>query len=275
MYKIPNSMAGIDSKQPWFILNAASQFSMLISEDSLISHFYHFETDQSNKMTLAIPDGCVDIVFDCDLTNPSAKVCGTTLRPCNANLTHNHRYFGIRFAIGVKPHFLNISADELVGQEINLLELAPDALNVFEQVVTQPLYSKQATLFSEYFRTKPTQQTSALITGAMKLICESHGNVRGSELERRTGYTRRTLLRKFVDEIGISPKVISRIVRCQRAIHQINYQEDLIFSNLAYDLGFTDQSHFQREFKKLVSTTPLEFQSLVNRGSYKNRIQDF
>lgn len=263
----------IHAKQPWFVLGAAAHYNLVASEDPSISHFYSFEADQTHGLTLAIPDGCVDIVFDCDQTNPHAKVCGTTLEARSAHLTHRHRYFGIRFALGVTPAFLNINADALVDKEISLHELLPDAPALLEYIVNQPSLSEQASLFQRFYRSKGTHKASPLIAHAMQLICQSKGNIQVRELESCTGYTRRTLLRRFKSDVGMSPKAFSRIVRCQFAIRDLSYHNRVVFSDLACDLGFSDQAHFQREFKKLVSTTPQDYQCRIRQGSYLERIQ--
>ncbi|WP_236037331.1 helix-turn-helix domain-containing protein [Marinomonas vulgaris] len=47
------------------------------------------------------------------------------------------------------------------------------------------------------------------------------------------------------------------------------------FSDLACDLGFSDQSHFLREFKKLVSVTPLDYLHQVKQETYVSRLRYF
>lgn len=264
---------GIHSDQPWFVLDAATHYDLVASHNPWISHFYSFEADQSRGMTLAIPDGCVDIMFDCDQTDPVARVCGTTLEARRADLVHGHSYFGVRFAPGVTPKFLNVGADELVDGEINLLDLMPNAAALFEQILSQSACSHKAALFEKFFEGKVISGLSPLTSWAMQTICQKNGNVRISELEARTGYSRRTLLRRFTGDIGMSIKTFSRIVRGQSAIHNINYRNKVVLSDLACELGFSDQAHFQREFKKLISTTPLNYQSRVRQGAYQERIR--
>lgn len=262
-----------ESKQPWFIMNAAEDYRLIVSQDPCISHFYSFTAGQSSELTLAIPDGCIDIIFDCDDVNPSAKICGTTLAPVNPSFKADHRYFGVRFELGLIPKFLNISADLLVNQQIDLLDLVPSASEVFERIAGHSSHIDQAVLLSQFLRKQPTHQPSPLTSHAVELICNSNGNIRAKELEHRTGFTRRTLFRRFINDIGVSPKVFSRIIRCQLAINDIDHQNEVTLSSLAQNLGFTDQAHFQHEFKKMVSVTPNEYRSRVNRDSYLDRIR--
>lgn len=263
------------AEQPWFVLSAAQHYDLVLSADPAISLFYSFEADQSNGLTFAIPDGCIDILFDCDQTNPGAKVCGSTLEARSADLQHNHRYFGVRFALGVLPDFLDASAGELVDHQLSLLDLVPEFESVFAQIVGQRVFTDQVAIFRRFYAGKAPRQLSTLTLEAVRAICENKGDIRIKQLEELTGYTCRTLQRRFQSDMGMSPKAFGRIVRCQSAIHDINHLERIIFSELACDLGFSDQPHFLREFKKFVSTTPADYQRRIKQSAYSQRIRYF
>lgn len=70
----------------------------------------------------------------------------------------------------------------------------------------------------------------------------------------------------------MSPKAFLRIIRCQAALDTLNTRHDISFAQLALDLGFSDQSHFLRDFKKLVSTTPCDYQRKMVQNAYTDRI---
>jgi AraC-like DNA-binding protein len=55
----------------------------------------------------------------------------------------------------------------------------------------------------------------------------------------------------------------------------LNHLERIISSELACDLGFSDQPHFLREFKKFVSTTPVDYQRRIKQSAYSQRIRYF
>ena len=71
----------------------------------------------------------------------------------------------------------------------------------------------------------------------------------------------------------MSPKAFSRILRCQSALTSIHAQGDISFSDLAFNLGFSDQSHFLREFKKFVSTTPCDYQHRIAHDALFHRLR--
>jgi AraC-like DNA-binding protein len=258
------------NEQPWFVLNS-SRYSVMPSEHPAISHFYAFDVAQSANL-LAVPDGCVDIVFDCDATRPTARICGTPLAAQAVELHQNHHYFGVRFSPGVIPGFINVLAEELTERELDLLEVSGFAQRIFENIVQAPLLGDQMRLFNDYLAPRLMGRTSALTAMVIQQALRHRGDIRIQQLEELSGYTSRTLHRQFSQDTGMSPKTFCRIIRCQAALDTLNTQHDVSFSELALDLGFSDQSHFLRDFKKLVSTTPCDYQRKMVQNAYSDRI---
>ncbi|MBB5321948.1 helix-turn-helix domain-containing protein [Marinobacter oulmenensis] len=273
LVSIRNRVAGIHSKQPWFVLSAADHYDLIESDTPAISHFYSFKANPLNGMTFAVPDGCVDIVFDCDDAGPSAKVCGTTLEARSAELKQDHLYFGVRFSLGMVPDFLDVSAEGLVDHELSFLDAVKGSKTVFDQVVSEREFAGRVTVLRNFLRDKNVRRVSRLSLEVVQAICEAKGDIRVHQLRELTGFCTRTLQRQFHRDLGMSPKAFSRIIRCQSAIYDINHRDSVAFSDLACDLGFSDQSHFLREFKRFVSATPLEYQQQVRQKTYLERIR--
>ncbi|MBC3301944.1 AraC family transcriptional regulator [Pseudomonas sp. SWRI18] len=257
-------------EQPWFVLNS-SRYSVMPSEHPAISHFYAFDVDLSADL-LAVPDGCVDIVFDCDATRPTVRICGTPLEAQRVELLQGHHYFGVRFAPGVIPGFINVMAEDLTEQEWDLLQVSAFAQRIFENIVNAPLLQDQIKLFNDYLAPRLMGRTSKLTAMVIQQALTHRGDLRIQQLEDLSGYTSRTIHRQFSQDTGVSPKTFCRIIRCQAALESLNTRHDVSFSELALDLGFSDQSHFLRDFKKLVSTTPCDYQRKMLRNAYNERI---
>lgn len=263
----------IYSKQPWFVLGAAREFSLQPANDDGVSHFYSFEFGALAHSTLAIPDGCVDIMFDCDDSMPRAFVYGTPFQATQTLFTPGHRYFGVRFLPGLIPAFIKGGARELVGQSLDFLDMVPGATGILEQIVRQPTFAKRVASFKTLFRPDSLRRPTQLTSAAISMICQRRGNVHISDLAAQTGYSCRTLQRQFLAEVGMSPKTFCRIIRFQSCIYEINHSASLTFSDLACDLGFSDQAHFLREFKTLTSITPYDYLRRVRKTAYLQRIR--
>ncbi len=62
--------------------------------------------------------------------------------------------------------------------------------------------------------------------------------------------------RIFQAHIGISPKQYLKIVRFQNAIFIKQNSKAITLTDLAYEAGYYDQSHFIKEIKDLAGKTP-------------------
>jgi len=69
----------------------------------------------------------------------------------------------------------------------------------------------------------------------------------------------RTLERKFKQSSGYSIKEVSRLMRFEQVRNHLLLYPDARLAGLAHDLGYTDQSHLSREFKRYSGTTPAAF----------------
>ena len=73
-------------------------------------------------------------------------------------------------------------------------------------------------------------------------------------LQQRTGYSRAWLNRRFLDELGLTPKRYARLVRFRRALDLLTPERPL--ADLALSLGYHDQAHMHRDFRLIGETTP-------------------
>ncbi|MGX9417883.1 helix-turn-helix domain-containing protein [Vibrio sp. WJH972] len=266
-------VSSIHSKQPFFVLDSERFLTQLAPNNPEVSHFYSFKAGSSQEPTSVIPDGCIDMIFDCDASSPTGRVCGTKLEAGAASFTPGHQYFGVRFVPGVFPDFLRVSAQELIEHELDLNDVIAGYEPLLEQVINSGDFSQQVGVVNQFLGKNKRQESSRVTSKIIEKICHHKGNIQVQDLEKFSGYTTRTLQRMFKNDIGLTPKGFSRAIRCQSAIYSINHNSDLIFSDCAVELGFSDQSHFLNEFKKLVNVTPLEYQNRVKERAYLERIR--
>jgi AraC-like DNA-binding protein len=98
------------------------------------------------------------------------------------------------------------------------------------------------------------------INTAVSVVLETHGGARIDDLAVRAGCTRRHLERLFLDQVGLTPKRLSRIRRFQRALATLEQAQAAGARSAgltaATMCGYADQSHFVHEFRELAGTTP-------------------
>ncbi|MEO8532157.1 MAG: helix-turn-helix domain-containing protein [Flavobacterium sp.] len=78
--------------------------------------------------------------------------------------------------------------------------------------------------------------------------------------------TVRTLERKFKHSSGHTVKDVSALMRFEQVRNQLWLDPDSTIAGLAHELGYTDQSHLSREFKRYSGTTPAAFARKIKKG---------
>lgn len=80
-----------------------------------------------------------------------------------------------------------------------------------------------------------------------------------SEVASAAHATVRTLERNFKQSSGHSVKDVSGLMRFEQVRNHLWHYPDANIAGLAQELGYTDQSHLSREFKRYSGTTPGAF----------------
>lgn len=69
----------------------------------------------------------------------------------------------------------------------------------------------------------------------------------------------RTFERRFLHETGLSPKQFAKIIQFQASMEQLTLKDYTKLTDIVYQNGFADQSHFIRVFKAFTGKTPKRF----------------
>jgi AraC-like DNA-binding protein len=87
-------------------------------------------------------------------------------------------------------------------------------------------------------------------------MIEDRALVRVDQVAEIAGTSARSLQRVFAAYVGVSPKAVLARYRLQDAAALIDAGEADDLAALATDLGWFDQAHFSRDFRKVVGVTP-------------------
>ncbi|HEY8928342.1 MAG TPA: helix-turn-helix domain-containing protein [Mucilaginibacter sp.] len=88
---------------------------------------------------------------------------------------------------------------------------------------------------------------------------KANGALPVSEVAAAAHATVRTLERNFKQSSGHTVKDVSALIRFEQVRNRLWHSPDTNLAGLAHELGYTDQSHLSREFKRYSGTTPAAF----------------
>ncbi|MCI3918754.1 hypothetical protein MO973_00705 [Paenibacillus sp. TRM 82003] len=161
-----------------------------IDYGSLTVLYYQFRMKPLGTQIRVVPDGCVDILFRCDPTSPSAAVCGSVLQGVSIPFAACSEYFGIRLSPKQSLHLQRLPFRETIGRQIPLhdvssaLRYAPEALSertAFEDRIACFERLALHCLFDE--------NGGGLLDYCVDRIARSGGTLPVERLADETGYT--------------------------------------------------------------------------------------
>lgn len=207
-----------------------------------------------------LPDGCVDLVFNLQADDANGMLYGTTTTLQEIDIHPYTHYLGIRFQAGQSRHFINRATLTLT----NHAETASDLLRqdirpIIEQITTNCHSIHITKLLNQHFENCLTRQVPVQhsIDQAIRQVQHSAGRQRIHTLSLLQTLSSRQFERLFKEHVGITAKQYASICRFQYATHLVMQGNNLV--NTALDAGFSDQSHFNHDIKKLTGLSPQQF----------------
>lgn len=160
---------------------------------------------------------------------------------------------GFHLLSGMKVQHLTdeiVDAEDVWGKEVAYLG---EALYEVNDVV------RSVQLLDGYFYRKLSSSRNTYIhpcvAEALQLINNAQGNIRIKELQKDIHTSPSTLERAFLNQLGMTPKMYSRILRYNKVKALID-QGKADWQHICFNFGYFDQSHFIKEFKRYSGLTP-------------------
>jgi AraC-like DNA-binding protein len=145
---------------------------------------------------------------------------------------------------------------------LNIVEIFPNIHGIPEWFITHklPMFSKSGKILQKYTGYSQIQQPYMDITGAIDYIKEHYReDIKIHKLAGIVDLSLRQFQRKFKHNFNTTPQNYIIQMRIYNACELLRLRKSSI-SDIAYELGFYDQSAFTNSFKNHMGLTPLQYQ---------------
>ena len=192
---------------------------------------------------------------------PNLVICGQQTSYYDLSLSGKTGMILIVF----KPHgvksFLNFSANKLLNENLSLKDLVKYEAIELEDRLFNSTSNKQRISHIETFLIKRLilDQDFERVEHAIKMIENSKGQIKTQNIAQEVCLGIKQFERIFSKHVGVNPKKFISIIRFQNVIQMKREFKKLNMTQLAFDNGYYDQSHFNHDFKSLTGLAPRAF----------------
>ena len=172
---------------------------------------------------------------------------------------------------GAAMAVLGASADELAERHTPLADvLGASAAVLHEQLALAPDTRRQLELLCQWLiaRTAHAGAIDPLVEHALAGMARP-GSIEA--LVRASHYSHRGFLVRFKQATGMGPKRLARLMRFQRLLRALRTDGTSALADLALNLGYSDQSHMNREFRAMAGVTPQQYRELAPANAHHVR----
>lgn len=191
----------------------------------------------------------------------SLFIYGQTIHPLELEMTGAYQMlafqlqpYAVRVLFGVNPKELNDDCFDLSQHHADTLHhlrqssIATEGVEILAKLIAE----KTEQIASE---------KSSQIQMAIGIVLSRGGKITVKALAQELHLTERTLQRLFMEYIGLPPKQFTKIVQFQQAFNQVSDEAFDKLSEIVFENGYADQSHFIRNFRRFTGGKPSDFKT--------------
>ncbi len=245
--------------------------------ESLIKCYWTLEVpaNSNSQKQRIIPDGCIEMAFilgddikrytseDEFVLQPRAMVIGQTIEPFYIEPIGYVNSFAVRFYPYGFANFVTTPIKNLANKETSIaLLFGENPAKELEQKIIDAAGTKERIQIIEGFLLDKLINEitiDSIVKSTVDAILSTKGSTPINAILKENSSKRRQLERKFLKQIGISPKQLGKVIRLQTALKMMLNRQSENLTQIAYESEYYDQAHFIKDFKEFTGTNPKAF----------------
>ncbi len=238
-------------------------------------YIFHSESDLEFE-DIVFPSGLMEMIFNLGdgtwqtevdskfITTPKMELWGQIIRPLHIKSRGRHTMFGVKFFPNTAAYFLKDEIRVFNNHVYDLSDVMDSSVKQLHARLLETVTLDSRVELIEHFLLKRlpiNERTSHKIRKIGNILnnMKLSDNENISDIATEQGMTPRYLHKLISHYTGLSPKLFNKINRFQQSLRLIT-NNDRSLTSIAYDCGYSDQSHFIKDFKSFTGVTPSSYQ---------------
>ena len=149
---------------------------------------------------------------------------------------------------------------ELANRAVPLEDVVPGADELTTRLRDTPSWAERFDLVERFLerRLAESEPPTPGIEWSWQRLRMTGGRASIGQIASELGWSHRRLIARFREHVGLAPKTAARVLRFDRAVAALRSSPDRLVE-VAFDCGYFDQAHLNRDFRELAGTTPTAF----------------
>lgn len=223
----------------------------------------HDRGPQPHAQERMLPTATTELVVDLRSSTAAAIVAGPNSEHWVLDTSVSAAVVGVHFRPGGAFPFFGVPAGELHNMRVSLDALwGPRAALLVEQVLAASTPDAKFDVLERALLSaaRTTKRHRAVAFALEELILPRQRTI--AELTNAVGISQRRFLEHFRNEVGMAPKLFSRVQRFQAVVETVQPLCEVNWTEIATECGYFDQAHFIHDFRCFSGFAPATYLSL-------------
>jgi AraC-like DNA-binding protein len=228
-----------------------------------VEHYWTVEWNlHEPQVRETLPHPSMHIILEDDL----AQVAGVFTKKFTRTLAGTGRVFSVKFRPGGFRPFVatpvRVFSDRVLALQ-DVFGIA--AAGLAQRVLAHADHQAAIALIESFLRACDPQPDPVieLVGRICERIASDRAITKMEQIVGEFGIATRKLQRLFNDYVGVSPKWVIQRYRLHELVERLHATAPIDWAVTAIDLGYADQAHLIRDFKKFVGATPAGYARTV------------
>lgn len=219
--------------------------------------------DGRTEIILHLGDPMRQLAGAVEVAQPRHLLVGQMDRPVAIVPSGRVSMIGARLLAGALHRLLPIPQEHLTGRIVDLDTIWHVWVRrTADRVASAPSMNAGFDLFehalAELLPSDGNADTQQPLDAAIRRLRTSGGTASIEHIAHDAGVGRRQFERRFIERVGLPPRLYGRIVRFHRAFQWLGVESG---AAIAARCGYADQAHLVREMRRFAGRTPTELAS--------------